>query len=170
MDTKESFMKKFKSDQKISKFWRSLKKTCLVFIKVIWEFIIRLYNKFMELPRKIRYILAVWLIVLILLVSFIGVSNNTRKFYSKYSQLEAVVSAKATKYVEDNNIYATQDHKLKLDLEILKSNNYISDQELTDETCSGISVIYYDDQKDEYVVDSYLNCDKYTTKNYWDYK
>ena len=27
-----------------------------------------------------------------------------------------------------------------------------------------------DDSKEEYVVDTYLNCKKYTSKNYWDYK
>ena len=47
---------------------------------------------------------------------------------------------------------------------------YLNSAILNDNTCEGVSVVYYDDNKNDYVVDSYLNCKRYTSKNYWDYK
>ena len=163
-------MKKVKEKKNIKDFCSLLKKYFLKFVKFIKNFVVDLYKKFMELPKKVRYIIGVWVVVVILLVSFIACSNSSKKFYEKYTLFEQNISARALEYVKDRGIYATQDHKLVLDLEILKEENYIGGSELIDNTCEGISVIYYNDEKDEYVIDSYVNCDDYTSKNYWDYK
>jgi hypothetical protein len=170
VDIKELVMKKVKEKKNIKDFGKLLKKYFLKFVNFIKNFVVDLYKKFMELPKKVRYIIGVWVVVVILLVSFIVCSNSSKKFYKKYTLFEQNISARALEYVKDRGIYATQDHKLVLDLEILKEENYIGGSELIDNTCEGISVIYYNDEKDEYVIDSYVNCDKYTSKNYWDYK
>jgi hypothetical protein len=52
----------------------------------------------------------------------------------------------------------------------LKEEKYLSTTAIDDDTCDGFSVVYYDDDKSEYVIDSYLNCKRYTSKYYWDYK
>lgn len=44
------------------------------------------------------------------------------------------------------------------------------DDYLIEDTCEGFSLVYYDDVAEEYVVSSYINCGKYTTKEYSDYK
>lgn len=163
-------MKKVKEKKNIKDFGKLLKKYFLKFVSFMKNFVVDLYKKFMELPKKVRYIIGVWVVVVILLVSFIACSNSSKKFYEKYTLFEQNISARALEYVKDRGIYATQDHKLVLDLEILKEENYIGGSELIDNTCEGISVIYYNDEKDEYVIDSYVNCDDYTSKNYWDYK
>ena len=170
VDIKELVMKKVKEKKNIKDFGKLLKKYFLKFVNFIKNFVVDLYKKFMELPKKVRYIIGVWVVVVILLVSFIVCSNSSKKFYEKYTLFEQNISARALEYVKDRGIYATQDHKLVLDLEILKEENYIGGSELIDNTCEGISVIYYNDEKDEYVIDSYVNCDDYTSKNYWDYK
>lgn len=170
VDIKELIMKKVKDKKSIKDIGKLLKKYFLKFVEVIKNFVLGLYKKFMNLSKKIRYIIGVWVVVIVLLVSFIACSNNSKKFYEQYTLFEQNISARALEYVKDRGIYATQDHKLVLDLEILKEENYIGGSELIDNTCEGISVIYYNDERDEYVIDSYVNCDKYTSKNYWDYK
>jgi hypothetical protein len=70
----------------------------------------------------------------------------------------------------DKKIYATIDKKITVDLAVLKEEKYLSTTAIDDDTCDGFSVVYYDDDKSEYVIDSYLNCKRYTSKNYWDYK
>ena len=170
VDIKELVMKKVKEKKNIKDFGKLLKKYFLKFVNFIKNLVVDLYKKVMELPKKVRYIIGVWVVVVILLVSFIVCSNSSKKFYEKYTLFEQNISARALEYVKDRGIYATQDHKLVLDLEILKEENYIGGSELIDNTCEGISVIYYNDEKDEYVIDSYVNCDDYTSKNYWDYK
>ena len=49
-------------------------------------------------------------------------------------------------------------------------SNDLTEEDIAHKSCDGFSIVYYDDEQDEYVIDSYLNCKKYTSKNYWDYK
>lgn len=150
--------------------WNKTKKL----FKRLWSFIkktaIKLKDKFMELPKKIRMVIYVWCAVIVILFLFIAITNGSNKFYAKYSEMENAISDKALKYVQDRNFYATKDNKLKIDLQTLKDEKYVTSAILTDNTCEGVIVVYYDDAKDDYVVDSYLNCERYTSKNYWDYK
>ena len=48
--------------------------------------------------------------------------------------------------------------------------NTATAKELTDKSCSGFSLVYYDDVSEKYVTNSYINCSKYTTDGYSDYK
>lgn len=163
-EIKESIKKGFKkflykTKKMFVKLWNNIKKVA-----------IQLKDKFMELPKKIRMIIYVWAIVLLILIIFIAVTSGAKKFYAKYSTYENNISEAALKYIKDKNIYTTADRKIVVDLAILKEEKYVSSLQIDDDTCDGISVVYYDDQKDEYVIDSYLNCKRYTSKYYWDYK
>ena len=149
----------YKTKKMFAKLWKSIKKIA-----------IQLKDKFMGLPKKIRMIIYVWAIVLLLLIIFIVATSSSKKFYAKYSTYESNISESALKYIKDKNIYTTVDKKLVIDLSVLKEENYVTSLQIEDDTCDGISVVYYDDQKDEYVIDSYLNCKRYTSKYYWDYK
>ena len=146
-------------------------KRVIKFFKKIWKLVkylmVSAYKKFMQLPKKVRYILGVWVVVVILLLSFISCANSSKKFYAKYTKFEKDISVRAVEYVDNTGFYATRDNELILDLEILKEENFIGGSELIDNTCDGYSVVYYDDQKDEFKAKSYINCDKYTSKDYW---
>ena len=80
------------------------------------------------------------------------------------------MNAGAIDYVTTYSLYPTKDSKLKLDLEILKEDNHIYPEDIKDKSCVGFSLIYYDDKDEKYVADSYINCEKYTTKGFSDYK
>lgn len=159
------------------KMKRAFKKFCVrskkFFIK-IWNYIKKfskyLKDKFMALPVKVRLVIYVWAAVLLVLLIFIGATGSSKKFFNKYSTFEANVSAAALEYVKDKNIFATIDKKIHIELAVLKEEKYVNATDIDDNTCEGVSVVYYDDSKSEYVVDTYLNCDKYTSKYYWDYK
>lgn len=154
----------------IRKSFNKLKKLFARLCKLILKMLKSLKDKFMDLPKKARLIIYVWAIIIVLLLLLIVATGSSKKFYNKYASYESNISAAALSYVKDNNIFTTIDKKIIVDLAVLKSENYISDTTISDESCDGFSVIYYDDAKSEYIVDSYLNCKRYTSKYYWDYK
>lgn len=174
MEVKHVDKKEIDFKEKVKKsFKRFCAKSKKFFIK-IWNYIKRflknLKDKFMELPKKVRLVIYVWAVVLLLLLIFIEATSSSKKFFNKYSTFESNVSAAALEYVKDKNIFATIDKKVHVELAILREEKYVDATDIDDNTCEGVSVIYYDDSKSEYVVDTYLNCDKYTSKYYWDYK
>lgn len=156
--------------KKIRKFWIKTKKLCIKIWDYIKKVVKQLKDKFMELPKKIRMIVYVWGAVLVVLLLFILATSSSKKFYNKYSTFEDNLSAATLRYVMDKKIYATIDKKITVDLAVLKEEKYLSTIAIDDNTCDGFSVVYYDDDKSEYVIDSYLNCKRYTSKYYWDYK
>ena len=154
----------------VKKVLKKSKKNFIKILKLIKKLLKLLKDKFMDLPQKIRMIIYVWGVVFILLLFLILATGSSKKFYNKYTTYESKVSAAAKSYVEDKNLYATIDKKIIVDLAVLKEENYLGKTELDDTTCEGYSIIYYEDEKSEFIVDSYLNCSKYTSKYYWDYK
>ncbi len=129
-----------------------------------------LYNKFMALPLKVRYVTYVWVVVFVIIVTLIIAGSSNTKFLDKYLDLENTMNDSAVDYAQSNSLYPVKDNKLVIDLQILNDYGYIYESDIFDNTCEGYSVVYYDDMNDKYVVSSYLNCDKYTTKYYWDYR
>ena len=69
-------------------------------------------------------------------------------------------------YVKTNNIYPIKANPLKLSSEAMINLGYLYDSSITDKSCYGYSMVYFDDSTNDYVVKSYLNCNKYTTKGY----
>ncbi|MDE5889126.1 MAG: hypothetical protein K2H20_03805, partial [Bacilli bacterium] len=73
-------------------------------------------------------------------------------------------------YVKENELYPLAEAKLKLDVNVLIDYNYLHESDIVDNKCEGFSIAYYNEEKEDYVVSSYLNCKNYTTKGYSDYK
>lgn len=138
--------------------------------KLFVEEVKNLWNKFMSLSKTVRSIVYIWcgvvLVVLVIIVA--GHSNN--EFLSDYKSLEEKMNDATIDYVQGYRVYRGYDNKLKLDLEVLKEEKLITDDDIADKSCEGFSIVYYDDIDAEYHVDSYINCSKYTTEGYNDYK
>ena len=138
--------------------------------KKIRTFFKNLYLKFMALPNKLRYIIYIWSVAVILILILIFGTASNNKLIDRYQNVENIINEAALKYVEVNEIYPSRDNKLKLDVEVLKDLNYVTSKEIDDDTCEGYSLVYYDDESDSYTSKTYINCKKYTTTDYFDYK
>jgi len=143
------------------------------FFKKLWQiisnFFKKLWKKFMKLPKYIRLIVYVWLIVLLIILILIYSSHKNSLYNNKYEQFENEITEATKSYLEDNNIYPSIDKKLKLDINFLIDDGELYEDTITDKTCLGFSISYYNDQTEDYVIDSYLNCKHYTTNGYLDY-
>lgn len=138
--------------------------------KSIGEFFKKLWQKYKELPSKVKLIGFIWLIILIVIVVLITSSSSNNKTLKAYHEYETKINDAALKYVENNNYYGTRDNKVKVDLEELKDANLITEKDLPDNTCKGYSLTYYDDETSSFNSVSYINCKKYTSEDYYDYK
>ncbi len=136
------------------------------FFKKIGAFFVRLKNNFFRLKKNVRYIIYVWVIVVVVLLALIGCSNRNAKKVEAHQKIEAELRNATLTYVTRNEIYPNVANKWKISMDQLKELKYITDKEITDETCNGYSIVYYNENKNDYVVDSYINCKHYTTKNY----
>ena len=155
--------KKKKSFKKIRKFFVEL-------WKKVKGWFVYLIKQFLNLPKKIRYIIYVWSIVVLLIVIIIVASSTNNKYLSKYEQIEEDINYATSVYVREKALYPLQENKLKLDINVLIDENLMYDDDIKENKCEGFSVSYYDDKKEDYVINSYINCKKYTTRGYSDYK
>lgn len=146
-------------------------KRCFIEVfKEIGNLFKSLFNKFMTIPNNIKIIGGVWIVIfIIILVLIIGTSNNN-KLISKYQGFEEIINTKALEYAERNELYATRDSKLPIDLEQLKESGYITTEDVDDNSCRAYSLVYYDDANEEYKSETYINCLKYKSKDYDAYK
>ncbi len=154
-----------------SKF--SLKKVKKMFINLfnkVKNYFVNVYNKFMSLPKYVRHLVYLWSIVLLIIITLIIGTFSNNKMLEKYHEAENNVNNAALRYVQNYNIYPTRDSKLNISLEVLKDLNLISQKDVgNDNTCKGYSILYYDDENESYVSKSYINCNKYTSDEYFDY-
>ena len=149
---------------------KKVKKLFLTLWKKVLEKLKDLKDKFMALPVITRKIIYIWSGVVVIVFILIFASYNNGVLLDKYYSMEKEMNASALDYVETNELYPVIGSKLKLDLEVMKEYNYIYEEDIADNSCEGFSLVYYDDIDKEYVIDSYVNCNKYTTKGYADYK
>lgn len=149
---------------------KKVKKAIVNLFKKISNKIKSLYKQFMSLPSHIRKIIYVWGIVILLILLLALISTNNTEHLNKYANIEAEMNKSALDYVKTNNIIPGEENKLRLDLNVLKDFDYIYDDVITDSTCEGFSLVYYKEETSDYVINSYINCKKYTTKGYSDYK
>lgn len=157
-------------NKKKKNVFKKLKRIFVRLGKLIADEIKELWDKFMGLPKKVRYVIYIWLGVILLIVLLILASHNNSNFLNNYYNMESSMNEAALDYVNSYELYPTKDSKLKLDLSVLKDFNYIYEEEIADNSCEGFSIIYYNDIDEKYVVSSYVNCDRYTTKGFSDYK
>lgn len=151
----------------------SLKKVKKFFIN-LWEkirdFVVSLLKQFLSLPKKIRYIIYVWAAVVVLVIIIIVASSTNNKYLSKYKEIEEDINYATSIYVKENALFPLQENKLKLDINVLLDENLMYDDDINENKCEGFSVSYYDENQEDYVINSYINCKKYTTRGYSDYK
>lgn len=138
--------------------------------KLFVEEVKNLWDKFMVLSKSTRTIIYIWcgVLLVVLIIIIAGHSNNV--FLDDYKKLETNMNDAATLYAQGYQLYVSKDNRLTIDLEVLKSESLLDEEDIVDKSCEGFSLVYYDDLEAEYVVDSYINCEKYTTEGYSDYK
>lgn len=161
-------MEKVKKKKKFT--LKKVKKAVQSLWKRVANAIKSVYKQFMSLPSHIRKIIYVWTIIIIVILLLALLSTNNTEHLNKYANIEMEMNKSAIDYVETNDIIPNEENKLKLDLNVLKDFNYIYDDVITDPTCEGFSVVYYNETEEAYIAKSYINCKKYTTKGYSDYK
>lgn len=136
----------------------------------IANYFVSLWKKFMNLPKYVRNIAMVWVVVLLIIIIIIIASTSNNKHLDEYYKLENIISESTLDYVKDKKIYPVKDSKLKLDMDVLEEYGNLNSKKLKEKSCKGFSLSYYDEEKDDYVIKSYISCDKYMTKDYKDYK
>lgn len=149
---------------------KRIKKILIIVWNNIVSYFKKLYENFMSLPKKIRSVTYVWASVLLVILLIILFATSNNKYLEKYVAIEGDMNDATLSYVNDYELYPSPENKLKLDLNVLVDFNYLSDIDVKENKCEGFSVVSYDDIKDDYTINSYINCNKYTTKYYSDYK
>lgn len=138
------------------------------FLKKVKRPFVKLVKYIKGINKTTKLIIGVWVLVLlvILIISlFVSGSNSSRQ---KYYDMEKAMDAGTLAYVEEMGIYPTREGKEIIPLEALLISRDVYDTDVADPSCTGFSIVYYDDENSKYVIESYISCDKYTTKDYSD--
>lgn len=155
MEEKKTVKKSSGFKATVRRLWRKF----LAFTK-------RKYNQFMALPKHIRIITYVWVVIILLILIIILGSISNNKFQKQHKEMEERIAKVAVTYAQDNLIYGSSDNKERIDIEALIDNSYINRDEFADKTCKGFVVLSYDEEAEKVAAKTYLNCKKYTTKGY----
>ncbi len=139
-------------------------------IKKIGNFFKKITEKIKALPSKIKAIIIVWLVILLIIILLIVMISSNKNKLETYHNYEKVVNDAAIKYVTNNSLHGAKESKLKVDLEVLKDEGLITENDLKDNTCLGYSLTYYDSETDTYSSNSYINCKGYTSEDYYEFK
>lgn len=161
-------MQKVKKKKKLT--LKRVKRILINVWKEIVQFFKSLYERFMELPKNIRYIIYIWVGVIAIILVIIIATTTNNKYLDKYELIEGDMNKAMLDYVQENELYPLSESKLKIDVNVLIDYNYLSESDIADNKCEGFSIAYYNEDKEDYVINSYLNCKNYTTKGYSDYK
>jgi competence protein ComGC len=129
--------------------------------KNIFNNICESYNGLKPVWKKI---IKIWGVILILIILLIIICNKNKRVMSTHTSMEKAMNEATLKYVEDKGLYGTVDKKLKVTLDELLSDGYLKEGKVTDNTCTGYSLVYYENK--EYNINSYLLCKGYTTEGY----
>lgn len=170
MENKKNDKKKIVVRKKKKISFKKIKKAFIKLLNKLVDSFKKLWKKFIDLPKYVKYIIYVWAVIFVVVVTLILVSRNNNEFLKDYHNLEIAMSAGALDYVKTYRLYPVKENKLKLDLEFLREDNYVYSKDIKDKSCRGFAMVYYNDNDEQYVVDSYIDCNKYTTKGYNDYK
>lgn len=138
-------------------------------VKKIKKMSSKIINIVRGVDKKTKSIIMVWVVVvvLILLMALLVTSSNENR--EKYYKMEKAMTDAVLDYVKTEGIYPVKDSKANIPLESLVLGNYLYKSDIADDSCKGYSVVYYNGDEEQYVVESYISCDKYTTKYYSDY-
>jgi hypothetical protein len=138
-----------------------------------------LVNKINKMNNTTKVILLVWIVIILLILFMallVGLSKNNR---TRYYEMEEKLYDATLNYVTNENVYPTKENKAYIPLESLIVGNYASkkvftdnvdrDKDGNDDLCKGYSVVYYNGEEEQYSIESFVSCDKYTSKYYNDY-
>ena len=167
-----------KSELKVKKkkiFKKNIKKVLSTIINPFKGII----NKINKMNHTTKVILLVWIVIILLILFMallVGLSKNNR---TRYYEMEEKLYDATLNYVTNENVYPTKENKAYIPLESLIVGNYASkkvftdnvdrDKDGNDDLCKGYSVVYYNGEEEQYSIESFVSCDKYTSKYYNDY-
>lgn len=155
----KSSKKKVNLLTKIKRFFKKI-------VKIIGVSLVSLWESFMALSATVRYIVCIWVAVVLLIVGFVFLTSQNNKMMSEYAAIENAFNVSALDYVKTNGIYPVKTNPLKLSSDAMINLGYLYESDITDNTCYGYSLIYFDDKDNDYHIESYLNCKKYVTEGY----
>ncbi len=114
--------------------------------------------------RRMKIISIIWGMFLVTL--FIVITAFAFKFKNnskKYLELGEYFSSKTQEYVEDNNLYPSNEETIKVTKSDLVDNEYIEELAVDNDICEGFVIVI---NKKNYEYKAYLKCDKYKSAKY----
>ena len=138
-------------------------KNCL---RKIVNYLASLRDNFMKLSATTRKIIYVWLVIAVLVLLLAFFANINAKKINNHKYMEERLTEARKQYVEKVQLYPNVEKKLKLDMDMLKGEKYLTNDDILDKTCKGYSITYYNEDTEKYVIEPYINCKHYTTKDY----
>lgn len=125
-----------------------------------------LVKKFQKTSKEFKVILGVWVAVILIILIVIGMVNSNKKTVAKHEKIQNEVKAAALSYVKEKKLYPTSNQKLRLNMEVLLENGNLYKDAITDKTCVGYALVYFDEAKENYVIEPYISCKSYVTEGY----
>ena len=138
-----------------------------------------LKQKFEDMNKSTKAIILVWVVVLLVIVFLsllVSLSNSNRV---KYYEMEEKLYEGTLAYVTAENVYPTSDNKAYIPVESLILDGYVKKKDFTDtvdkdkdgsnDLCKAYSIVYYNGDEEQYSIESFVSCNKYTSKYFNDY-
>jgi len=145
---------------------KSFKKILRDIFKGIGNYLKSLKDNFMKLSLTTRRIIYVWFAIAVIILLLVFFVNLNSKKIDNHHDMEQKLQEATEQYVTRNKLYPNVNKKLKVDLDMLKAEKYLVDSDISDKTCKGYSIVYYEETEEKYVIESYINCKHYTTKDF----
>lgn len=137
-------------------------------LKIVKRPFVKLVKYIKSINKTTKLIIGVWTLVLLIILVialFVSGSNSSRQ---KYYDMEKAMDNGTLAYVKEMGIYPTKEGKEIIPLEALLLSGDVYDSDVADPSCTGFSIVYYDDENSKHIIESYISCDKYTSKDYTD--
>lgn len=148
--------------KKSSKFVRILKEIGKSFV----ESMRNLGKKFKNSSKEFKIILGIWILVLVIVLIVVLSVKFNKANKLKHEKIENEIKIAAYDYVKEKKLDATSNQKLRLNMEIFIDNGNLSSKAITDNTCTGYALVYYDENKNNYEIEPYISCKNYVTDGY----
>lgn len=162
-------------NKKYIKKKNNIKRACKKIIKQCVDF----YN---SLSKTVKIIAVVWILIVILIVLLIALCNSNNNKLKIYETIENEMIDSAYNYIISEELYFPSNLYQRVTLEELLTSDYLNPSVNIPDSCTGYAVVFFlgDKNPDEdgnvdfedrnnYNIESYINCKDYTTKNYSDY-
>ena len=132
----------------------------------ILESLGNLVKKFKKTSKEFKILLGVWLAVILIIIIVVCMVNANKKTIAKHEKIQSEVKTAALDYVKEKKLYPTSNQKLRLNMEVLIENGNLYKDSISDKTCVGYALVYFDEAKENYVIEPYISCKNYVTEGY----